>query len=115
MAVEPGIAVGRTGRSLGSLSRPPLNRSIVGQTTMTDTDLLKRLERCFEKGETESLVNFVPGSGLTVDPASAWVKVIHRASGFEAVGDKYPSQVRNKVAALLEILRMLHESGTAAS
>ena len=84
------------------------------QTSMTDADLLERLERCFEKGETETLINFVPGTGVAVNPASAWVKVIHRPSGFEAVGDKYPSQVRNKSAALLEILRMLHESGAAS-
>jgi hypothetical protein len=31
-AAEPAVAVGRTGRSLRSLYRPPLNGSIVGQT-----------------------------------------------------------------------------------
>ena len=78
--------------------------------TLTDADLLKRLERCFDKGETETLVMAAPANGLAASPESAWVKVIYVPTGFEAVGDKHRSQIRNKAAALLDILRMLHES-----
>jgi hypothetical protein len=88
-------------------------RQYAGQTNMTEVELLKRVERCFDQGEIETLVNFVPGAGAALDPASAWVKVIHRPSGLEAVGDKSPSQTRNKAAAILEILRLLHESAAA--
>jgi hypothetical protein len=42
-ATQPAVAVGRTGRSLRSLSRPPLNGRIVGRTRlMTNVEELIR-------------------------------------------------------------------------
>jgi len=77
---------------------------------MTNAEVLKRLERCFDNGEVETVVNFVPGSGLAVGPGSAEVKVIHRPSGLEATGKEFTSQVANKASALLRLLQKLHES-----
>jgi hypothetical protein len=37
---------------------------------MTSQELLQRLERCFDKGEIETLVNWEPGQGLTVSRAA---------------------------------------------
>jgi protein subunit release factor A len=79
---------------------------------MSDAELLKRLERCFEKDEIETLVYWEPGSGLLVSPRTAAIKVVHRPSGVEGMSDQYPSQVRNKVAALLDVLRKLHEAAS---
>ena len=82
---------------------------------MTNAEVLKRLERCFDKGEIETLVNFVPAPGLAVGTGSAEVKVIHRPSGLEATGTEFTSQVANKASALLHLLQMLHESAAATT
>ena len=77
---------------------------------MTDADLLKRLERCFDKGEVETLIPFEPGDGLMATRAMAAVKVVHRSSGLEATSDESASQVRSKASALLQLLQKLHDS-----
>jgi hypothetical protein len=79
---------------------------------MKDAELLKRLEGCFEKDEIETLVNWEPGSGLVVSQRAAAVKVVHRPSGLEGMSGAYPSQVRNKAAALIELLRKLHNAAS---
>jgi protein subunit release factor A len=79
---------------------------------MTETELLKRLERCFDDGELETFVNWAPASGLAVSSAAAAVKVVHRPTGIEAVSGQFRSQVRNKTSALLAILQRLHDSPT---
>jgi protein subunit release factor A len=77
---------------------------------MTDAELLERLERCFEKDEIETLCGWEPGRGVMVRAGAAAIKVVHRPSGLEGVSDEYPSQIRNKAAALLQLLRKLHDS-----
>jgi protein subunit release factor A len=82
---------------------------------MTDSDLLQRLERCFDRGETETLVWWESSSGVTVAAASAAVKVVHVSSGLEGIGEQSRSQVRNKAAALLQLLQKLHDAAAGES
>ena len=77
---------------------------------MTHAELLERIERCFAKGEIETLVAWDPGPGGTVGSGAAAIKVIHASSGLEASGEGGRSQVRNKAAALLQLLQKLFES-----
>ncbi len=77
--------------------------------SLTPLELLERIERCFDEGEIETLTWRTPGEGLSVSRADAAVKVIHRPSGLEVVCEEYPSQILNRVAALLELLNRLLE------
>jgi protein subunit release factor A len=77
---------------------------------VTHAELLERIERCFAKGEIETLVGWDPGPGVTVGPGAAAVKVIHADSGLEATSEGGRSQVRNKAAALLQLLQKFFES-----
>lgn len=73
---------------------------------MTQLELLERLERCFEPGEIETLV--WRSDGGPVGRFDAAVKVVHHESGIEVVADEGASQVENKAAALIELMRQLH-------
>jgi len=73
-------------------------------------ELLKRFECCFDKGEIQMLVGWDPGPGATVGPAAAAIKVVHLPSGLEALSEGGNSQVRNKAAAILQLLQKLYES-----
>jgi hypothetical protein len=64
-------------------------------------EVLQLLERCFERGEIETLVKSTPGVlGMTGDH----VKVQHVPSGREFLGTSGGTQIRNKIQALLELL-----------
>jgi hypothetical protein len=62
-AGSPGVAVGRTRRSLRSSSPPPLNASIVGQTrrVVTDQDDIEAVRRALNAGMADSdIQNVLP-------------------------------------------------------
>lgn len=67
--------------------------------------LLEKLESAFEEDETEVLM-FVPDS----DDISYAVKVIHKPTGSEFVGCEFDSQIKNKAAALADLLRHLRKT-----
>jgi protein subunit release factor A len=78
--------------------------------SMTETELLKRLERCFDDGGLETFVNWAPASGLAIGSAAVAVKVVHWPTGIEATSGRFRSQVRNKTTALPELLQKLNDS-----
>ncbi len=78
---------------------------------MTHRELLERSERCFDPGEVETLL--WRSEGGTVERSDAAVKVVHRESGIEIIEDQSLSQIENKAAALIRVLKRLH--GNASS
>ena len=70
-----------------------------------DRKILERLEAGFDDAETETLA-FTPDSG----DASYAVKVIHKPTGVEIVNNDFKSQIKNKAAALAELLSTLRKS-----
>lgn len=64
-------------------------------------EVLERIEGCFAAGEIETLIWRERGGGGTA------VKLIHHPSGIEAESDKHPTQVKNKLQALLELVSVL--------
>jgi hypothetical protein len=68
---------------------------------VSDREALAHLEHCFEEGEIESLVRYLPG-----EPNLA-IKVIHRPTGIESISERHTTQVRNKLQALLDLASML--------
>jgi protein subunit release factor A len=67
----------------------------------SEQEVLSTIEACFADGEVETLVWREHGGGGTA------VKVIHRPTGIEAESDKHPTQVRNKLQALLDLISRL--------
>jgi protein subunit release factor A len=66
-----------------------------------EQDVLARIEACFAVGEVQTLVWREHGG------RGSAVKVIHKPTGIEAESDKYPTQVKNKLQALLDLVSRL--------
>ena len=67
-----------------------------------DREILALLESGFDDTETETLT-FAPDSG----EMSYAVKVIHKPTGIEIVNNDFGSQIKNKAAALAQLLVQL--------
>ena len=68
---------------------------------LPEQDVLAKLEACFVDGEVETLIWREHGGGGTA------VKVVHKPTGIEAECDKHPTQVKNKLQAVLELVSKL--------
>ena len=67
---------------------------------MDNPQILKALEGCFDPGEIETLAyRFDDQAGAKTMP----VKVIHKPSGREFIGDS-KTQVESKISALVQLL-----------
>ena len=65
--------------------------------------VLKALESCFDPDEIETLVARFSATQVGFTGGEP-IKVVHRPSGREFFGEGHPSQIQNKIAALLQLL-----------
>jgi hypothetical protein len=69
-----------------------------------DRTVLELLEGLFDEGEIETLFFWSDPGNPSQDHA---VKVVHNATGAEAVSNDFESQIRNKSLALIRLLETL--------
>lgn len=67
-----------------------------------DLHVLKELESLFEEGRITTLA----ARGSVKGPSNPAVKIIDSKTGAELVEDRFQSQVQNKIAALLALLKI---------
>jgi hypothetical protein len=73
---------------------------------LADRELLAQLEGCFAPGEIETLIDdtALPGCGAR---GRREVTLRHRPSGTQVRSDAHDTQLRNKLAALAQLLAQL--------
>jgi hypothetical protein len=68
----------------------------------TAREVLANLEQCFDQRELETLV--ARDEGTVGFRGGEPVKVIHKPTGREFLGEGHATQINNKISALLQLL-----------